>query len=83
MLAGAVRRSPRSASAAISSVTFPRSSDSAVNSRYSSRLCPVIRSTSRAAPAAIARHGAAGSTSPSTTGENGTPVRPTGPHRSR
>ena len=64
-------------------MTFPRSPDKLVNSRYSSRLCPVSRSTFRAAPAATACHGAAGSTSPSTTGENGTPVRAIGPHRSR
>ena len=53
-----------------------------MNSRYSSRLCPAIRSTPRPAPAASARHGATGSTSPSTTGENGVGVRLTGPHRS-
>jgi hypothetical protein len=35
---------------------------------------------SRAAPASSARHGARGSTSPSTTGENGVTVRATGPH---
>ena len=75
--------SPRSASLAASSVIFPRCPFSTVNSRYSSRVCPVSRSTPRPAPAASARHGAAGSTSPSTTGENGTPVRPAGPHRSR
>ena len=52
-----------------------------MNSRYSSRVCPVIRSTWRAAPAATSRHGAAGSTSPSTTGENGVGVNATGPQR--
>ena len=38
---------------------------------------------SLAAPVATARHGAEGSTSPSTTGENGTRVRATGPQRAR
>ena len=37
----------------------------------------------RPAPAATARQGATGSTSPSTTGENGVLVCATGPHRSR
>ena len=69
-------------SLATSSVIFPRCPFSAVNSRYSSRLYPATRLTPRPAPAASARHGAAGSTSPSTTGENDTPVRPAGPHRS-
>ena len=36
---------------------------------------------SRAVPAAAARHGATGSTSPSTTGENGVGVQATGPQR--
>ena len=52
-----------------------------MNSRYSSRLCPVSNSTSRAAPDSSARHGARGSTSPSTTGENGVSVSRTAPQR--
>ena len=52
-----------------------------MNSRYSSLLCPVSNSTSRATPDSSARHGARGSTSPSATGENGVSLSRTAPHR--
>ena len=45
---------------ASSSVIWPRRPCAAMNSRYSSRLCPVSSSTSRAAPDTRARHGVAG-----------------------
>ena len=53
-----------------------------MNSRNSSRLCPTISSTSRAAPAASACQGVRGSTSPSTTGAKGVTVGAVRPHLS-
>jgi len=66
--------------AASASVIWPARPDIATNSRYSSLLCPVSSSTSRATPDSSARHGARDSTSPSATGENGVSLSRTAPH---
>jgi len=69
-------------SSASSSVTASNGSRSSSHSRHSSRLLPTSSGTSLAVPAARPAHGSIGSTSPSTTGENGVGVPPMNPHRS-